>query len=297
MKILVLLKTWPGGVGVAVKNYVREFEKQGHEVKTISRKEDMGIYSLAKSIFPIRNKVKELMKKNNYDIIYTKDWSLAFPLIFPYPLFKKKHYCGFGGLQNGTISKVLQKIVGRILGKRLICYGDPVKKKFPNANKIFNGINISSFKPLKGEKRIKNSVGFANAPKDIYNFDKVKKAVEKSGKKFFHVWGKDPKTMPGFYNKIETFISIPPTYTGFNLCWLEAMACGVPKIIGSNSGIGNRLPIDKIENFKSIEEAILNSKRKNYRKLISKEFSWEVMAKKTINLWKKQEKNLSEKIV
>ena len=50
---------------------------------SLSREGDLKIYSLWKSIFPIRKRIKKLMKKENYDIIYTQDWSFAFPLLFP----------------------------------------------------------------------------------------------------------------------------------------------------------------------------------------------------------------------
>jgi len=287
MKILFLLKRWPGGVGVVVKTLKKEFEKKGHEVTAIAREEDLKIYSLIKSIFPIRRLVRKKVKEEGFDIIYTKDWSMAFPLIFPYPIFRKKHYCGFGGLQNERVGSILQRIVGTIIGRRIICYGDPVKRAFPKANQIFNGVDLDKFKPNPKIKRIKNSVGFANWKTDIYNYEKVREAVEKCGKKFMVAEGVPPEGMSDFYNQIETFISLPPPYTGFNLVWVEAMACGVPKIIGSNAGIGNRLPIDKIENFESIEGALENAVEKDYRKLLDDKFSWKRNVEEHLKLWKK----------
>ena len=89
-----------------------------------------------------------------------------------------------------------------------------------------------------------------------------------------------------FYNKIEMLISLPPSYTGFGLIFLEAMACNVPKIIGNNYGVGCKLPIDKIEKYKSIEEAIRKTKEKDYRSLIHKRFSWKTAVNKLVKLWK-----------
>ena len=57
MKILILLKKWEGGVGSVVKHISNEFEKKGHQVKIISRENDLKIYSLRKSIFKLRNHI------------------------------------------------------------------------------------------------------------------------------------------------------------------------------------------------------------------------------------------------
>jgi len=286
MKILILLKTWVGGPATYVKEVKRELENLGHEVTVITREECLGINSLAKSIFAIR----KTAKADDYDIIYTKDWSLAFPLLFPYPILKDKHYCGFGGLQPGK-AKHLQKLTYAMMPNRIICYGDPVKNEYPNAHQIFNGVNTERFKPMPEIERIPNSVGFVNCPEDQWNFGIVKEAVEKTGKKFMNIWGVPNEDMPKFYNQIETFISYPPEYTGFNLCWLEAMACGVPKIIGTNSGIGCRLPISKIQDFINIEDSINNVTEKDYAKMVG-DFTWKAHTKKLIDLWQqKRNKN------
>lgn len=290
MKILIIIRKWEGGVGVSTKNVAREIEKKGNLVNIISREDDLKIYSLAKSIFKLRKKVRELMRISNYDIIYARDWSMAFPLIFPFPIFRKKLFSSFGGVWNlkkKGISGILQKFVGVYLGKRVISTGDTVKEYFPRATKIYNGVERDKFKPLIKIKRIPNSIGFANWKTDYYKYSEIESAAKKIGKKLLVAEDIPNDKMPEFYNKIETFISLPHSSAGFNMVWLEAMACGVPKIIGSNSGIGNRLPIDKIENFESIEKAILNAKKKNYRKLLSKKFKWENSAKELIKLWNK----------
>jgi hypothetical protein len=72
------------------------------------------------------------------------------------------------------------------------------------------------------------------------------------------------------------------------MCWVEAMACEVPKIIGSNCGIGKKLPIDKIEKFRSIGDAILKAEKKQYRKLIPEELSWEKNVNDLLFLWNKK---------
>lgn len=286
MKILIMVKKWEGGVGVATKSIIKELKRKGHVIKTISREDDLKIYSFSSSIIKLRNAVKREMRENDYDIIYTRDWSMAFPLIFPYPIFKKKHYCGFGGLEKKLFSRLLWNITGIVLGKRLICYGDTVKSKMKKANKITNGIDSDLFMPNKGLKRVEGSVGFVNWKTDFYNYSKIKSAAKELGLKLMVAENIPHSEMPKFYNKIEMFVSIPHGETGFNLCWIEAMACGVPKVVGSNSGIGNILPITKLEKYKNIKEALKNAKKRNYRKwIIDNGFSWEKTTDKLIKLW------------
>ncbi len=286
MKILIILQKWVGGVGIAVKNRQHCFEKKGHIVDIISREDDLKIYSMMRSIFPLRKKIKNLDKKEKYDIIFTCNWSIAVPLIFPYALFKRKHYCGFGGFENKLAKKYIQKIVGFFMGKRLVCYADSLKKEFPKATKIYNGIDLEKFKPLKNIKRISNSVGFANWKTDYYKYKETKSAVEKAGKKFLVAENIPYEKMSDFYNKIETFISLPFYTAGFNMVWIEAMACGVPKVIGNDSGVGSVIPINKVDDFKDIEDAIKNAKGKNYRKWLEKsKFTWERQTQDLIELW------------
>ena len=96
MKILFIVKerkkTGFGGVETLMKNLSKELNKKGHTVDILSRQDDLKLNSVLQSVFPLRKKVKEIMKKERYDIIYTQDWNIALPLLFPYPLFIKKHF-------------------------------------------------------------------------------------------------------------------------------------------------------------------------------------------------------------
>ena len=275
MKILIFLKKWPGGVGVAVKNTARELQNQGHEVKVITREEDMGIYSLVRSIFPMRKKYMEIIKKENPDIIYTQDWSMALPLIFPTIKFRKKHFCCFHGNQSGK-TKIIQTLTGKLLEGNLIVVGDSLKKRFPKSSLIYNGVDLKMFKPFKKVKKIKNSVGFVNWKTEEYNYEKIKRVCEKLGKNLIVAENVPYDKMPKFYNKLEMFVSLPPKYAGFNMSWVEAMACGVPKIIGNGAGVGNKLEIDKFKTENELIENINKVKSKNYRKHIeNSDFTWE----------------------
>ena len=209
MKILIFLKKWPGGVGVIIKSIKEELEKRGHKVICISREEDLKLFSSIKNLFWLRKKYTELIKKENPDIIYTQDWSMAFPLLFPFRIFKKKHFCCFHGIQPGKGS-VIQKIIGNLIGRKLIVVGDSLKKKFPKSVLIYNGIDLEKFKPNKKIKKIKNSVGFVNWKTKEYHYKEIKKAAKSVSKKLIVAENIPYKQMPKFYQKLEYFISLPP---------------------------------------------------------------------------------------
>jgi glycosyltransferase involved in cell wall biosynthesis len=148
------------------------------------------------------------------------------------------------------------------MGNNLIVVGDSLKKQFPKSRLVYNGIDFNLFKPVKGIKRIPNSVGFVNWKTEEYHYLEIKAVCEKLGKKFIVAEGIKYEDMPKFYSSIGAFISLPPPSTGFNLSWIEAIACGVPQVIGNDYGIGASLPITKVNNLSKIASVL--SKRKNY---------------------------------
>ena len=88
------------------------------------------------------------------------------------------------------------------------------------------------------------------------------------------------------YNKCKAFINLPRT-AGFNLSWLEAMAAGIPIVIGNWKGAGTFLPIDKLSNkenkVKKAIEIIQAQKKTDYRNwLIKNKFSWNDKSKELI---------------
>jgi len=282
VNILILFKKWNGGVGTVVKHLSNEFQKNGHKVIILSREDDLNKKSLFSSIFLLRKKIKEIVRKEKIDIIYTQDWSLAFPLLAPIPMLRDRHFCVFYGISDTFLSVMMQKIIGRIMGGNIIVCTNSLKKMFPKSNLIYNRVNSKFFKPKKKIKKIKNSVGFAGWKIPAYHFEEIKTGIEKAGKKMIIAENIPKEKMPEFYNKIESFISLPPECSGFGLVYLEAMASGVPKIIGSNYGGGDVIPITKIEDYNgNISEAIKNSKSKNYRKwILENKFTWEDAALK-----------------
>src|SRR3989344_6342131 len=296
MKILIILKNFnqrrglPGGVGNANEEIAKEMEKLGHKVDFLSREDDMKIYSLWKSIFPIRKKVKELMNKNHYEVIFSQDWSFAFPLLFPKRIFKKNHICCFCGHQENWLI-FLQNIVGKMMGEKLIVIGDDLKKRFPKATLIYRGVNFSKFKPLKRKRDCLCWTDKGDEYKMISE-DELEKIAIENNLKLSIAKGIPSNKMNEFYNKCKVFISVPPQ-AGYNNSWNESMAAGVPIVIGNNKGGGTMLPLNRIskneDNVKRINEIIKNPKKINYRKWLRDiGFAWENVAKKMINFFEKE---------
>jgi len=265
MKILILTIKLQGGVGVVIYNIHKFLEKKGHEVEVISRNEDLGKLNMPMSIL----KIRKLVREKNFDIVYTHDWSMALPLLFPFPLYIKKHFCCFHGNQR-SIARIPQFFVGKLIGKRLLVVGDSLHKRFPRSKILYNGVDIDFFYPL-GKKR--DSLGFIQkGTESIFARD-----LEPLAKKFklkllvaenilFEKMNKD------FYNKCKVFVSLPPFSAGFNLCWVEAMAAGVPMVIGNNEGVGVKLPITKVKDIKEVGEL---KKDIDYREwIIKSKLTW-----------------------
>lgn len=286
MRILIVLKTRSSGAIIGMSRSLKdEFEKLGHEVKILARNEDLNL-SFFKSLIFMRFMIKDIVISEGYDVVYTQDWSIAFPLIFPYNTFRNKHYCCFHGIQNRF--GFLQRFVASKLGKNLIVVGDTLKSRFKYAHLVYNGVNLEKFKPNGQIKKVRNSVGFANFKREEYNFSVVGDTVHALGKKLILAENIDIDNMPLFYNKLEMFVSLPPSYTGFGLVWLEAMASGVPKIIGNNFGIGSKLPITKIEDYPTLADAMKNAREKDYRSLLNSleiNFGWKRVAEQLCNIF------------
>jgi len=288
MKILIVLLRWNGGVGTVVKYIKSELEKRGKEVISISREEDLKCFSSVKNLFWLRKKYKSVIKKENPDIIYTQDWSMALPLIFPFRVFQKKHFCCFHGNQIGK-AKIIQFFVGKTLGKRLIVVGDSLKERFTKSNLVYNGVDLEMFKPL-GKKR--SCLGWINKETEIQEEEEVISLAKKM--KLKPLIAKNfsisfDKMSENFYNRCKIFISLPPREAGFNLCWVEAMASGVPIIIGNKEGIGCKLNINKFENKEELFKKIKSLKPKDYRKEIEKsDLTWKSHVNKLLEIWEEK---------
>lgn len=233
MKILIVIIRWAGGVGRVVQSLKPLLEKKGHQVEVISRKDWYGYVS---------SSLKESVDNKDYDILYTQDWSCAFPF-----LFRKNHYCCFHGHNPTKLGYFIQTLVGKIMGSKLIVVGDSLKKRFPKSTLIYNGVDPNVFYDMKKERKY---LGWINRSYEKIN----KKEVEELSKKYklpLSVCESIPSSdMNEWYNSLKAFVSYPEDFTGFNLCWLEAKASGVPKILGNENGIGiTRVKNNPIEKF------------------------------------------------
>lgn len=287
MKILILLKKWPGGVGGGIKNISKELRKLGHQIDIISREEDLKYFSLISSFFPIRNKIINLMKRNNYDIIYTQDWTLAAPLLFPYPLYFNRHYSMFHGNQFGLI-KIFQNTIGFLMRKHLLVMAPSLKRRFPNANINYCGVSINQFKPLKLKRKY---LGWTQKGTEVITLETIKTLSLKLNLPLLIAKNLPHEEMNKFYNQCKIFISLPPKEAGFQASWLEAMMAGVPTIIGNINGAGELQPFDKVNlgeenNIDHLMSIIKNSKKINYISWVKdNDFSWKRHAKKLIEIF------------
>ncbi len=148
MKILIIYRTKEDPVGKFVTGLKKNLEKAGHSVDIFSRNEDLHFTSLSSSMGGLKDFVAERDKKEDYNMIYTQDWSVAFPLLFPAKILFDKHYSLFHGHEEvgGTQSRVLQKITGNLLGSHLFVKTEELKKKFPKAIFSKDGLEILNLK-------------------------------------------------------------------------------------------------------------------------------------------------------
>ena len=134
MKILIVYRTEKDATGKSVKEIKERFEKAGHKVDLISREDDLNLYSLSSSMGSLSAAIEKKDKENSYNIIYTQDWSIAFPLLIPTRILSEKHYCLFHNIEpSGAKSRILQKIAGNMMGDKLIVKTQQLREKFPKA--------------------------------------------------------------------------------------------------------------------------------------------------------------------
>lgn len=280
MKILILITKHQGGVGRANRAIKKHLELTGHTVDILSREDDLKIKSFFKSLFYLRAAVNKLVKEESYDIIYSQDWSMALPLIFPYRIHSKKHFCCFCGHQENWL-RFLQVYVSKKMKNKLVVIGPLLKGEYPNAKLIPRGVDEKEFIPLKKERKY---LGMVGKDSEILTENQLKKVSKKVGMPPLIAKNILPKDMNKFYNKCKVFISLPPM-AGFNLSWAEAMSSGVPIVIGNYQGAGQMFPFNKIKNEEisvdNIVALINKADKKDYRKwLIDNGYTWKDVSKK-----------------
>jgi glycosyltransferase involved in cell wall biosynthesis len=266
MRILFLIKKWPGGVGRYVSETVAFLRKEGHIVEVVSRNESLKRNSFLSSILLIRKKVSN----SSYDIIFTHDWSLALPLLIPPRLNRLNHFCCFHGHEFGK-GRIFQVLVGKILNSKLMVVGDSLNKRFPNSFLNYEGVNREVFNSLSCKR---DKLGWIKRDYELIDELQINYLAKKLNLKPFVIENVPFNKMNRVYNSCKVFISFPPSYTGFNLCWLEAMAAGVPYIFGNNFGIGERLNILKVDSLLEIIKKVKMKEIIDYKEDLEI-FTWE----------------------
>ena len=143
MKILMIYRRKEKDSWETIKNIEKKLKELGHDVEILSRDEDLNMDSLSSSMGNFAKIIEKKNKEKNYDIIYTQDWSIAFPLLIPNRILPEKHYCIFHNLESsGAKSRILQKIAGNMMGGKLIVRTGELKDKFPGA--IFSPDGITN---------------------------------------------------------------------------------------------------------------------------------------------------------
>jgi glycosyltransferase involved in cell wall biosynthesis len=273
MKLLIYLIRWNGGVGRYINNIKPLLEKEGYEVEVISREDDLNCFSTIKAW----KKIREEVKRRNFDILYTQDWSCALPFLF----YGKNHYCFFHGHSLGK-EFLFQYFVGKLMKKNLAT-ADLLNSKIFNCPLIPHGINMNEFRPL-GLKR--EFLGWTNKKTEMITQEDIKELGVKLNMPILIADNIPPEKMNEFYNKCKIFISLPPKQAGCQLSYLEPMAAGVPRIVGNMHGEGYKYPFEKVENFDGLAEAIKKSKKRDYRKWLEKsKFTLENHVKGLIELF------------
>jgi len=134
MKILMIYRRKGDSVWDFAKSVKEELEKKGNQVDFFSRDGDLNMPDLSSSMGSLKEFVKKKDAEEDYGQIYTFDWSIAFPLLFPTKTLKEKHFCFFYDFEpNSGRSKVLQKITANMLGEHLIVRTPKLKEKFRKA--------------------------------------------------------------------------------------------------------------------------------------------------------------------
>ena len=237
MKILILIKARGGGHERVMNSIKPLLEQKGHQVEIISREDDLNCFSTKQAFFKLRKEIK----KRDYDILYTQDWSCALPF-----LFKKNHFCCHHGLTPSKIGRFLQKIVGKLMKEKTISVGPKVKEMFPKSTLIYNGVDLNKFYNMENERKYFGWIKRDYEEKDEKEINDIARSY---GLELSIADKIPPEKMNKWYNSLKVFASYPRKFAGFNMCWIEAKASGVPEILGNENGIGIKNVKEKFNEF------------------------------------------------
>ncbi len=304
MRILQIVRKKIGGVGVYAEELEKALKRLGVGSAIMERK-NFGFNSFVSSLLSFNKAVEKIIKKLKIDAIIAHDWSIALPLFSLSGMLPV--LCIFHGLEPSPLGRVFQYLTYYLYSSRNSCYvvSKYLQQYFKRAKLLPGGVDLKLFRPTE-PLPLKNLrgpvVGYAQRPTAEYNFQQIAKAVELLGGTLLVAWDPEavPKAdhivpvgylprekMPSFYSTLEVFVSLPPSTTGFNLVWLEALACNVPTV-GNKFGVGSELPLvhPRSSRPEEIAEAILRAREmqgENFRDTILKRgYTWDKTARKVI---------------
>ncbi len=157
---------------------------------------------------------------------------------------------------------------------------------------------IKAFAILKSKYR--SSYQLVLGGREDPYYPEVRKTWEKFGleKEVIRVGFINQNELPLFYRAAKVFV-VPSFYEGFGLIGLESMACGTPVVSSNRTSLpeifGNAAIYFDPENSQEMAEKInlVLSDEKLYNKLVErgfdrvKKYSWEEMARKTLEIYRK----------
>jgi len=209
----------------------------------------------------------------------------------------------------------------------IICLGKETFEYYKKYNKceiIANGVDIKKFKPGKKKKNLIISVGRLTEQKQV---DRLILAMDEL--KNYELWviGLGPLESKikrlceerknckflGYKNQDEIaklmakamFTVLPSEFEGLPISMLEAMACGVipiatkvgdiPDVISEGKNgffLENNKPKTIVEKMKKINKKNLDKISKNAKKTIEKNYSWEKIAEKYIQIYEDENREI-----
>ncbi len=255
-------------------------------------------------LFPLKNAIFKSMQRNvikNCDICTVNSEATKNELLKRFPEHKNKVFVVPMGVDTRLFSKKSVKTrFNKYKNKKIILFVGRLNEQ--------KGVDYLIKAMASVNKKIKNSRLLIIGEGEYSN--KLKRIVESLGLENVEFLGaKNQNELIDYYNLADVFVL--PSVTsrigteGLGLVLLEAMACGTP-VIGTNTG-GIPTIIKNNENGLLIKEKnedelakgiikILSDKRlsqklsKNGMNFVRNNYSWEIIAKKFDNLYKKLEK-------
>jgi len=280
-------KTRIGGVHMHVRSVANELRRLGFDVDIITRVEDLGQPHFIQSYQYMKKFFSKLAQE--YDVVHAHDWSIAYPAV---RAGINNLIATFHGFPRHLFAEFFQNAAVSMLGNRAVVVSPKMLLKYACATYIPNGVDVNIFKRINTAKIFSRFSPCYLGIAQKYSRDQVFRIARELCFQTIVAEKIPYDQMPKFYSSLDVFVSVPPSTAGFNLVWLEAMACEVPYIVGTDAGVGEILPIYKVSNFNNlrtilaaIREGILPPLKGSRQWILENDFTWKHHARKLIKLY------------